>query len=77
MSGFWTALVTVLTAIVGVAIVATLVSRNAQTPAVLNSFWGGFSNALTAATGPVTGASATGFGSLGAMVLPGIGTANI
>lgn len=55
MNGFVTSMVTVLTAIIGVAIVAVLVSRNAQTPQVLNSFWGGFSGALQTATGPVTG----------------------
>jgi hypothetical protein len=47
--------VTVLTAIVGVAILATLVSRNAQTPAVIKEFGNAFSGALRAATGPVTG----------------------
>jgi hypothetical protein len=55
MNSFLTSMVTVLTAIIGVAIVAVLVSRNAQTPQVLNSFWGGFSGALQTATGPVTG----------------------
>lgn len=48
-------IVTVLTAIIGVAIVATLVSRRAQTPAVLDSFWSGFASSIEAATGPVTG----------------------
>jgi hypothetical protein len=46
--------VTVLTAIVGVAILAVLVSKNAQTPAVVKSFGDAFSGALRAATGPVT-----------------------
>lgn len=55
MGNFLTSMVTVLTAIVGVAIVAVLVSKNAQTPQVLNSFWGGFSGAIQTATGPVTG----------------------
>ena len=57
MNGFLTSMVTVLTAIVGVAIVAVLVSKNSQTPAVLNSFWGGFGGALQSATGPVTGSN--------------------
>jgi len=54
-SGFLTSMVTVLTAITGIAVIAVLVSKNAQTPAVLNSFWGGFSQSIQAATGPVTG----------------------
>lgn len=78
MNGFWTAFVTVLTAVVGVAILATLVSKNAQTPQVLNSFWGGFSESLRAATGPVTGASgAGGYASIASGVLGGLGTASI
>lgn len=76
MNGFYTALVTVLTAIVGVAIVATLVSKNAQTPQVISSFWGGFSQALGAATAPVTGGGASGYGSIYSGVMGGLGTAN-
>lgn len=51
-------IVTVLTAIVGVAILAVLVSKRSQTPAVLDSFWSGFSQSLNAATSPVTGGDA-------------------
>ena len=47
--------VTVLTAIVGVAILAVLVSKNAQTPEVVKSFGDAFSGSLRAATGPVMG----------------------
>jgi len=47
--------VTVITAIIGVAILATLVSKNAQTPAVIKSAADGVSSMLRAATGPVTG----------------------
>jgi hypothetical protein len=54
-----TSVVTVATAIVGVAIIAVLVSKNAQTPDVLKAAGGAFSQALRAATGPVTG---SGFG---------------
>lgn len=46
---------TVLTAIVGVAILAVLVSKNAQTPAVIKEFGDAFSGSLRAATGPVSG----------------------
>lgn len=54
-------IVTVLTAIVGVAILAVLVSKNAQTPAVIKEFGNAFSNSLRAATGPVTGGFGTQF----------------
>lgn len=55
-------IVTVLTAIVGVAILATLVSKNAQTPKVLESFGRSFSGMISAATAPVTGAGGIGLG---------------
>lgn len=48
-------IVTVLTAIVGVAILAVLVSRNSQTPAVIKSFGDAFSGSLRAATSPISG----------------------
>jgi len=46
---------TVATAIVGVAILAVLVSKNSQTPSVIKSAGDAFSGALKAATGPVMG----------------------
>lgn len=46
----------VLTTIVGVAALAVLVSKNANTANVLQAGGQAFSGALTAATGPVTGA---------------------
>lgn len=49
------AIVTIATAIVGLAIVATLVSKNAQTPAVIQSAGSAFGNALGVAESPVTG----------------------
>jgi hypothetical protein len=52
------AVVTIATAIVGVAILAVLVSKNSQTSTVLGAAGSAFSNALSAATGPVTGAVA-------------------
>ena len=67
-----TSMVTVLTAIVGVAVIAVLVSRNAQTPQVISAGGSAFSQALSAATGPVTGGGFGGFGS-GSMVTPGAG----
>lgn len=47
--------VTILTAIIGVAILATLVSRNSNTAGVIQAAASGFGNALAVATGPVTG----------------------
>lgn len=57
MSSFWEALVTIATAIVGLGIVSVLVSKNAQTPQVIQSAGSAFSNALGVAESPVTGAS--------------------
>jgi hypothetical protein len=51
------ALVTIATAIVGLAIVSVLVSRKAQTPQVIQASGSAFSNALAVAESPVTGAS--------------------
>ena len=48
-------IVVVATAIVGLAVLATLVSKNAQTPQVIKSAGDAFSGAIRAATGPVTG----------------------
>lgn len=48
---------TVFTAIVGVAILAVLVSKNSQTPKVIDSAFKGFAGAVSAATGPVMGGS--------------------
>jgi hypothetical protein len=55
MNGIGGQIVTILTAIIGVAIVAVLVSKNAQTAGVLTAGGNAFSSALNAATKPVTG----------------------
>jgi hypothetical protein len=47
--------VTVFTAIVGVAMVAVLVSKRSQTPEVIQSIGKAFSASLNAATAPVSG----------------------
>lgn len=52
--------VTVATAVVGLAILAVLVSRNAQTPAVLGSAGQAFGGVLSAAEAPVTGGNSFG-----------------
>jgi hypothetical protein len=50
-----TSTVTVLTAIVGIALIAVLVSKNANTSGVIGAGGNAFAQALEAATGPVTG----------------------
>ena len=57
MSQLTEAIVTVLLAIVGVATVSVLVSKKAQTPAVIQASGSAFSNALAVAESPVTGAT--------------------
>lgn len=47
--------VSIAVAVVGVALLAVLVSRNANTSGVITASGNAFSNALKAATGPVTG----------------------
>lgn len=64
MNNFMGQLVVVLTAIIGVAMVAVLVSKNAQTPQVINSAGGALSQFLGVAVSPVTGGGSGGsFGS--------------
>jgi uncharacterized membrane protein YbjE (DUF340 family) len=60
-----TSVVTVLTAIIGVAIIATLVSKNANTSQVIQSGGQAFSGSLATALSPVTGS--TGLGSFSGM----------
>lgn len=49
--------VTIATAIVGVALLALIVSRRSNTAGVIQAAGSAFSNALGVATSPVTGAS--------------------
>lgn len=70
--------VTIATAIIGVAILAVLVSNKANTAGVLGAFGNMFSNMLSAATGPVTGAvtapsvTSSTLGGLGSFQMPGL-----
>lgn len=59
MNEFWASVTSVAAAIIGVAIIAVLVSNNAQTANVITSATTGFANDLSAAVSPVTGAAAT------------------
>ena len=56
MNAFFEGLITIAMAIVGLAIIATLVSRNAQTAGVIQAASSGFANNLLAAQGSVSGA---------------------
>ncbi len=51
------AIVTITTGIIGVAILAVLVSQKSNTTGVVQAFGSAFSNALGIAEAPVTGAS--------------------
>jgi hypothetical protein len=57
MSEFWSTITALGTALVTVAIVAVIVSKNAQTPAVIQAAGSAFNNGLAVATSPVTGSS--------------------
>lgn len=48
-------LISVAIAITGIAVIAVLVSKQAQTPAVIQAATQGFSEAIGAAVSPVTG----------------------
>ncbi len=64
MNNLTEAAVTILTAVVGVAILSVLVSKNAQTPQVLSSFGQAFSGILGTAVSPVTGGTTPGLGNI-------------
>jgi hypothetical protein len=57
MSPFFETLTTIALAIVGLGVVSVLVSKKAQTPAVIQSAGSAFSNAMGVAESPVTGAT--------------------
>lgn len=56
MNGFGEGLVTIALAIVGLGALSVLVSRQANTTGVVQSFASGFGNSLAVAQSPVTGA---------------------
>ena len=57
-----TSIVSVLLAVIGLAIVAVLVSRNAQTGSVLGAGGGAFAQIICKALSPITGNSCGGSG---------------
>jgi len=62
MSNIGPVLVTIVASIVGLAIVAVLVSKKAQTPQVLQAGGSALGQIIGAAVGPVTGATGNQFG---------------
>lgn len=76
MGDIGSAVAGVATAIIGLAIIAVLVSQNAQTSGVIQSAASGFGNVISAAVGPVTGGGGTsGIGSGGVnLTYPSTGT---
>jgi len=62
MNQITSSIVTVLLAIVGVAILAVLVSKQSNTTAVIGAGASGFSNALGTALSPITGSTLNNFG---------------
>ena len=59
MNNLTEAVVTIFSAIIGVAILSVLVSTKANTAGVIQAAASGFANTLGAATGPVTGSNVT------------------
>lgn len=62
MDGFMREVGGIALAIVGLAIIAVLVSRNAQTPEVIGSAGRAFTSAIGAAIAPVSGSTFGGYG---------------
>lgn len=61
MDGAMEKIVTIAVAIIGVATLAVLVSRNSNTSGVISSAGNAFAQALNAATRPVSGGGQNGF----------------
>lgn len=59
MDQIWQGVVTIAVAIIGVAILAVLVSKNANTSNVVQAGGNAFATMLNAATSPVTGVTGT------------------
>jgi hypothetical protein len=55
MNTFWEGVVTIALAIVTLGMISVLISKKAQTPAVVQAFGSAFSNAIGTAQAPVTG----------------------
>ena len=58
-------IVTIIVGITGLAILAVIVSNRSNTAGVLGAFFGGYSQAISAAVSPVTGGGGYGSNTLG------------
>lgn len=76
MSEAWQGLVAIAAAVVGVAVLAVLVSRNSNTAGVVSSLAGGLAQDLSAAEAPVSGGGGFGTNILGYNALSGGGSYN-
>jgi hypothetical protein len=56
------AVLSVIAGVIGLAVVAVIVSKNAQTSNVLQGAGSALSSVISAAVGPVTGSTSTAFG---------------
>lgn len=65
MSELWQGVITIASAIVGLAILAVLVSNSANTTGVISAASSGFAQDLSAAVSPVTGGGGFGTNILG------------
>jgi len=57
MNDIWPGIVTIAVAIIGVATLAVIVSKNANTAGVITAGAGGLATAISAAVSPITGSS--------------------
>lgn len=69
MNQLWSGTVAIVMAIIGVAILSVLVSKNANTVAVLQGAQQAFSGSLGTALSPITGSS-SGIGALPTFTMP-------
>lgn len=76
MNDFWQGMVAIATAVVGVAVLAVIVSKNSNTPGVVSSLAGGLASDLAAAEAPVSGGGGFGTNLLGNNALSGGGSYN-
>ena len=60
MNELWSGVITVATAIVGLAVIAVIVSKNANTSNVISAATSGFAKDITSAVSPVSGSSIMG-----------------
>ena len=71
MSQIGPAAVAIVSGIIGLAIIAVLVSTNAQTGTVISQTGGALSSIINAAVSPVAGSSSNGFGAAAGTALFG------